>query len=152
MGITSLNDDQPGEIAHSSKSSMNVSVAVSARVPVPSQIEGVPESTVPLLLPLLVEPLVLPLLLLPLEELPLVLPLLLPPLEEPPLVLPLPPPLLPVFMSGGVALPDEQAKPEQIPAASRGTSARPRVARDVMWRISIHSWLTETLKSLGLDL
>jgi hypothetical protein len=103
--------------------------------------EGVPESTVPLLLPLLVEPLVLPLLLLPLE-LPLVLPPLLPPLLLEPLVLPLPPPLLPVFMSGGVAEPDEQARPEETPAASRETSARLRVTRDVVWRMSIHSWLT----------
>jgi hypothetical protein len=99
-GITSLNDDQPGDIAHSSKSSMNVWVAVRTRVPAPSQRLGGPESaTAPLLppLPLAVPPLLLPLPLPPelVLLLPLVLPLLVLPVKPPlPLVLPLDPPLV----------------------------------------------------------
>jgi hypothetical protein len=102
--MTSLNDDHPGDIAHSSKSSMNVCADVRVRVPVPSQMLGGPESaTAPLLPPLVLppeEPLLLPLLVLPLPLPPLlVLPLVLPLLVLPPklpllLVLPLLPPLV----------------------------------------------------------
>jgi hypothetical protein len=90
--------------------------------------EGVPASVPPLLLVLplllLVLPLlllVLPLLLLVLPLLLLVLPLLL--LVELPLLLVLevvPP--LPLPEPGGVAVPDEHAKPEHIPAASNESS------------------------------
>jgi hypothetical protein len=118
--MTSLNDDHPGEIAHSSKSSMKVWPSVRGRVPVPSQMLGGPASTgsdplldpvapllpplvLPPLLPLLVLPLVLaPLLLVLPDDEPLVLPLVLPedvlplPVDDPlPLVLPEKPPLLP---------------------------------------------------------
>jgi hypothetical protein len=86
IGMTSLKEDQPGEIAHSSKSSMKVCVPARSRVPLPSQMLGPP-----LLLPLLVllAPPLLVLLALLLLLLPPALLLLLPP----PLVLVLLPPL-----------------------------------------------------------
>jgi hypothetical protein len=53
-----LNDDHPGEIIASSKSSMNVSAAVSGRVPVPAQTPVVGRPPLePLELPLPDEPL-----------------------------------------------------------------------------------------------
>jgi hypothetical protein len=134
MGMTSLNEDHPGEIIASSKSSMKASVVARTRVPRPSH-TLTPESGAPLLLPL-----VLPL---PLLVLPLVLPL--PPLLLPlllPLVLPLPllllPELLPLVLplpASGDAEPEEQARLEPSPATSNEISAALWVVREVMCRI-----------------
>jgi len=94
-GVTSAKDDQPGEIAASSKSSMNASAmeVVRMRVPVPAQtpVVGMPpllELVVPLVLVL-----VLPLVLLPL-----------------PLLVVVPPPAPPPPLPFGLAVPDEHAE------------------------------------------
>jgi hypothetical protein len=148
--MTSLNDDQPGEIAHSSKSSMKVWPSVRGRVPVPSQMLGGPASTgsvplldpvAPLLPPLVLPPLVLPLVLPPLllvpDEDPLVLPLVLPedvlplplPVDDPlPLVLPEKPPLLPPLPLPDPLLPMEPVSgglvPEQAMPEHVATTSR----------------------------
>jgi hypothetical protein len=159
--MTSLNDDHPGDIAHSSKSSMNVCAAVRTRVPAPSQMLGGPASTAPPLLlpllpplspvppsslPLLPAPLLLPeplLLPLPVLVLPLLLPLPLLPLL--PLLLPLvlpvkPPPLPPLLVlpppdPPPLGFPNEPLSgvPEQAAARNRRTSdATPEDRCDVM--------------------
>jgi hypothetical protein len=137
--MTSLNDDHPGDIAHSSKSSMNGWAAVSARVPVPSQMLGGPESMTPPSLPpaSLPPPPLLPLLpLVPLVPLPPVPPLLLAELPTPPLLpatepllLPVPLPLLPVAMDEG-AFP-EQAMQQQTTQPIISAASAPEDRRDV---------------------
>jgi hypothetical protein len=126
--MTSLNDDHPGDIAHSSKSSTKVWPAASGRVPVPSQMLGGPESATPLSLP---PPSLPPLPLLPLVPLPLLPPpdpLLLEELPAPlvlpatgPLLLPVPLPLLPVELT--VDTLPEQASPQQAAHATMRAAA-----------------------------
>jgi hypothetical protein len=139
--MTSLNDDQPGEMAHSSKSSMNVCAAVSGRVPAPSQMLGGPGGPLSIAPPLLLLLLLLllpplPLLLLPPVTPPLPLPLpLLAPAKLPLLVLPLavvapllpplPPPSLPASPTPSMELNDEGTFPEQARTA-QGAATRSR--------------------------
>jgi hypothetical protein len=154
--MTSLNDDHPGDIAHSSKSSTNPSALVRSRVPDPSHRLGGPPlpplvlpplPVLPLLVPLPPVPLPLPLVLVLMPPL-LVLPLvpLPPPLEPPPLpvlpprvpplVLPLPPPLL--LPDPGELVEPEHANPAHAPATIKRTGAMLVDTRDVIWRIFIH--------------
>src|ERR1700677_1156711 len=65
VGMTSLNDDQPGEITVSSKSSMNASACVFMRTRVPALAQTPVAGAVVVVVPLVVPPVpVVPLLLL----------------------------------------------------------------------------------------